>query len=474
MNRSFLIGSLLFLIVIPKSAVGQWAIDLDSAIINAQAVYVNPGPLLYLPLGKHFTMELKARLYGPDVPIVDEYLWFDQQWESPGGGFEIYGYNFRLGKGNNQTNIIAKSSIAMGQSIFANVDHISDSIPYDTLWHHYALVLKADTVKLLIDGQLLKSKPLSYGFHQQEGMFRIHGEKSMVDQIRIWDTSLTTLQINLIMDSCIDNDPHLALNYPMESYFNRDSIRDHSSQSIDADITRLHQDHVSRNWTQGTYCTGCDLGLYFSPIDTIFVCFGDSLKLFNSTYYNIDQSIFHEEFVSGTVCDTIKSFIIIPAGTNNLEVWIQDDSLLVPWLPNLTPPYSISWHYCDSNYAQVSGVAGSSFHPKNSGSYAAILHHMGCTDTSLCVDIQVNPIMVKENLAVLAYPIPAKDKVILSLGLELEGYFTLKNITGISMVQKKLPPREKFEIDIESLPGGLYFLEIHSKQGEDVLKILKE
>jgi hypothetical protein len=120
------------------------------------------------------------------------------------------------------------------------------------------------------------------------------------------------------------------------------------------------------------------------------------------------------------------------------------------------------WVDCDNNYTPVVGETGQNFSPSLDGSYAVVITSGGCVDTSDCYNVMVSDIIENPlHFDIQVYPNPTSSNVIIELNqsnpnIEIE----LLNLTGQSIFQKSFSNQRKFELDLEGVTAGLYFLRI--------------
>lgn len=139
---------------------------------------------------------------------------------------------------------------------------------------------------------------------------------------------------------------------------------------------------------------------------------------------------------------------------------------------------SYQWINCDSNKVIV-GALGVSYHPQQTGRYAAIITKNNCSDTSDCVFVDLTPESVGDvNLAgtnVQLYPNPASANVTVSLSRTLSNAsIKLLDITGRQLQQIDNLQGSVFNINLASYSKGVYLLQIAEGNAVRSVKVIKE
>lgn len=137
---------------------------------------------------------------------------------------------------------------------------------------------------------------------------------------------------------------------------------------------------------------------------------------------------------------------------------------------------SYQWVDCNNNYAPIPGEDKSGFQPKVPGTYAVVITHGNCVDTSACYPVVVvgtkNP---SQQISAQVYPNPSNGQltIVETNGNKLTNVRLLgsngRTIGNLTVLQGQV-----HSYDLKDLPSGLYFLELMSAQGRHVVKWVKE
>lgn len=138
---------------------------------------------------------------------------------------------------------------------------------------------------------------------------------------------------------------------------------------------------------------------------------------------------------------------------------------------------SYQWIKSDgvSSYTLVSGETSQSFVATTDGDYAVIVNTAeGCVDTSayktiVAANIKEN-VISKTILGV--YPNPTNGELTISASEEMQ-LIEITDVVGRVIYTEK-PIATKYTLNIATEPKGLYFVKVSSKQGTDVIKIIKQ
>ena len=128
------------------------------------------------------------------------------------------------------------------------------------------------------------------------------------------------------------------------------------------------------------------------------------------------------------------------------------------------------WLDCNNNHAPIAGADSISFTPAQNGTYAVrITSPSGCTDTSICINI--NSVGIDEiggTEFVEVYPNPATAEINIQSSLDIQAVRIL-DLQGKELIQTN----EK-KLFISSLSSGVYIVEITTSKGIGIKKFIKE
>lgn len=128
------------------------------------------------------------------------------------------------------------------------------------------------------------------------------------------------------------------------------------------------------------------------------------------------------------------------------------------------------WIDCDNGNTPIEGAVTAVFSPEENGTYAVIVTtDEGCTDTSSCYSITTLDLMDSgevKNISI--YPNPTS------------GLVTIGNVTGethvcvIDMQGKKIIESDGTTVDLSILSSGMYTIEVYTKEGIWVEKMIRQ
>ena len=131
------------------------------------------------------------------------------------------------------------------------------------------------------------------------------------------------------------------------------------------------------------------------------------------------------------------------------------------------------WVDCDSGFSPVPGATSQSFIPTLTGNYAVVVNYLGCTDTSACESVVLaSRALPVSGFSLIAFPNPIhKDLGQSTVKLELSqplpgGELRLSDALGKLWFRKELGTDQVLELDLKSLPAGVYWLGLTGKNDE--------
>ncbi len=181
---------------------------------------------------------------------------------------------------------------------------------------------------------------------------------------------------------------------------------------------------------------------------------------------------------SGTYLDTIPnkvgcdSVISITLTINKVDVTVTDSS---PLLTANETGAIYQWLNCNNNFSAITNEKGKSFTAIANGSYAVEVSKNGCTDTSIC--IQVNNLSVTENnfeSFITIFPSPTDKEITIDLGAHYSGVTAvLRNAMGQEIDRRFYPLTERIYMELNGM-RGIYFVEVSSNGKRAVFKVMKK
>jgi PKD repeat protein len=127
------------------------------------------------------------------------------------------------------------------------------------------------------------------------------------------------------------------------------------------------------------------------------------------------------------------------------------------------------WVDCDNNWALVDGETEVEFIPTESGSYAVILTHGDCVDTSDCVEIIVGALPENHISYLSVFPNPASDRI----HIEMKGlkHISVYDMNGKTIFVKEIES-EILILDVSGWAAGVYNIVGNGLYGTENKKII--
>lgn len=249
-------------------------------------------------------------------------------------------------------------------------------------------------------------------------------------------------------------------------------ISESTSSSISASACFSYQSPSGHySWTAtGTYldtitnAVGCDSVITVSLImDTMVssshvvnICQGDSV-LIDGVYESIAGN-YVEYYTSINGCDSLK---YIDLQVRNLQVNLVSfsDTLIV-----IPGGYNYQWYDCVADSIIIMNT-DTVFVPSYTSSYKVIASDQGCSDTSLCVFVDLSSVSESNIGQVNLYPNPVEKNLTVALD-HWVGYleYTVFDLYGKKVIERgRVLSSDLFVIDVNTLTRGSYFLEINAE-----------
>lgn len=135
------------------------------------------------------------------------------------------------------------------------------------------------------------------------------------------------------------------------------------------------------------------------------------------------------------------------------------------------------WLNCNTSKSVIVGANNQSYVATVNGNYAVIITQNGCSDTSVCVNI--NSVSLTENIfnhKINVYPNPATNKLFIALGCQSASQLTINLYDSKGSLLKSIGAinNTDLEIDIADLTQGLYLIEITDEGNRYYSKFIKE
>lgn len=206
---------------------------------------------------------------------------------------------------------------------------------------------------------------------------------------------------------------------------------------------------------------------------TLTVCKGADLVLDSGEILtNVQQdSIVELVFQSSNGCDSTVIVSVIVTLTNT-QVAQNATSLIA-----LGQNYQYQWVDCGNNFSNLANGQSAVYTPIVNGSYAVILTHNGCIDTSACYLVSNLPnLSVNESgkLTVSIAPNPTTNRTVISFGQTIDaGTIAVYSNDGRKIFESTIEGVEKYEIDLSPFERGTYFVKLASGNQNSEFIIVK-
>jgi hypothetical protein len=195
------------------------------------------------------------------------------------------------------------------------------------------------------------------------------------------------------------------------------------------------------------------------------LCKGEVFTIGNFSFSN--EGIF-EVFVSGPdICDTLFK-INIDVVDINASINRTGNELSVLFASGS----EYQWYKCDLDTVKINGATGSSFAPSENGNYLVVIRSGQCTFFSSCYSFVRSSVWDQLPFKMAIHPNPVTD--ILSIDM-MDGsaiHAEIKNTFNAS-IQKFIINNGKTEINVSSLPSGMYFVSFVHEQKSFVISFIK-
>lgn len=176
---------------------------------------------------------------------------------------------------------------------------------------------------------------------------------------------------------------------------------------------------------------------------------------------------------SGTYSDTIpNSWGCDSVLTINLIINSVDTSVtsLPPVLTSNSAGSSYQWVSCPA-MTSIPSAINQSFTPIVNGSYAVIVTHNGCIDTSSCYVVSKLGISPTPIEYLLVFPNPANDFLWINTSDQFIERVEILSIDGKNLIQKTNKSCKE-QIDITELEAGIYFVKVYATSGIRISRVI--
>jgi hypothetical protein len=124
------------------------------------------------------------------------------------------------------------------------------------------------------------------------------------------------------------------------------------------------------------------------------------------------------------------------------------------------------WFDCNTDIA-LAGENSSQLYPAKSGYYYATIRGNGCTAKTACSYIDIP---IEQEFYCTVYPNPVVSSLIIEYNDKNDGFFTLYNYVGETVLRIALPKgKSQLTHKVEGLPFGIYFYNVSFKSKESYI-----
>lgn len=155
---------------------------------------------------------------------------------------------------------------------------------------------------------------------------------------------------------------------------------------------------------------------------------------------------------------------LVKLGTCNLDNSVNQSGITLT--ANQTGA-TYQWMNCGT-FAPVSGANSASFTPSADGDYAVIITMGGCKDTSTCYTVQGVGIESNQATKPVIYPNPARS------GIHIVNATPLIQVTIHNLAGEQVLVSTEKDIPVESLPAGVYLIQVITPEGFFTSRFIKE
>lgn len=219
---------------------------------------------------------------------------------------------------------------------------------------------------------------------------------------------------------------------------------------------------------------GCDsiiatnLTIYDTSLvyDAITICLGDSV-LIDGTY-QFSQGTYFEHYSTIHGCDSIKSVELI---VNDVQVSLTANADTL-----IAVPGGLDYQWADCIYDTIIVTTTDSlFVPDVTSSYYVIASDQGCVDTSACIYVNISAIEKSVADQLILYPNPVANLLTVEFNTQAQSVqYAVYDIYGKKIMEGRHNAAAKiFNLDVQSLSSGKYFLKLRTAEEEINIPFVK-
>lgn len=211
------------------------------------------------------------------------------------------------------------------------------------------------------------------------------------------------------------------------------------------------------------YRTNIILTVKNIPKDTIKAQTCNTYKFGDSIYSK--SGIYTHKFTAKNGCDSLST-LILDSKEINAKIKLENGI----YYTALTPNASYQWYYCYP-WRRITNAQYQTFSTITKGSYAVVVSHLGCTDTSDCIALYSSGLQSLQDNEIIVYPNPTKDIITIKIGNDfIENQIEVYNSIG-QTIKSITTKSNEIQVDLKNEAKGIYLIKVNEF---NIFKILKE
>jgi hypothetical protein len=132
------------------------------------------------------------------------------------------------------------------------------------------------------------------------------------------------------------------------------------------------------------------------------------------------------------------------------------------------------WINCEGN-TPIEGETGRFFTPEENGNYAVIVSQDGCSSTSACVNFSIVGLHEELSEKISVYPNPGQSTIKVELPIQVANcLIEITDTQGRQLLSYSVANASEFELNVEGLGKGIYFIHFRSEQMNKILKLIMD
>ncbi|MCF8417023.1 MAG: T9SS type A sorting domain-containing protein [Crocinitomicaceae bacterium] len=203
-----------------------------------------------------------------------------------------------------------------------------------------------------------------------------------------------------------------------------------------------------------------------SSIQTLTVCAGETLTVGTDTYAT--SGTYQNILTSIGGCDSTVTTNLTVSSPINTNVSINQSILVAAQVGAI-----YQWIDCNNGNTPISLATTQNFSPTSNGDYAVVVSVGNCSDTSDCIVydlVGINEILVSTNVL---YPNPTNGKCNIVYDGDVFMSLTITDASGRRIEAPLSFLQNIIEIDLSHEVSGLYFVNLQTETGIQLLKVSK-